>query len=111
MLKINFIFLLILSYCIIQSYCITIPKMVYPKLRNICKDQQKFKKCMIENKAVSKEEADSLEKMMIAKKCCPFPEDDDKMKARLEELAADKEMNDRLSGMKSKLGAFLKCTT
>ena len=110
MFKIKFIFLFIFSYCIMQSYCVTIPKMVYPKLRKICANQMAFKTCMIEQKAVTQSEADDLEKLMTAKKCCPFPEDDSAMKTRLDELSADKEMNDKLSGMKSKLGAFLKCT-
>lgn len=84
--------------------------MVYPKLRKICQNQKQFKSCMIEQKAVTQEEADSLEKLLTEKNVCPFPESNDEMKKRLEELAEDKEVSDRLSGMKSKLGAFLKCT-
>lgn len=110
MFKVQLIFLFILGYCVVQSYCITIPKMVYPKLRHMCAHHNAFKSCMIEQKAVTGAGADSLEKLMTRKKVCPFPADDKYMKARLDELSADKEMNAKLSGMKSKLGAFLKCT-
>lgn len=83
----------------IRSYCVAIPKIAYPKLKEICAKTKAFKSCTLGQKAVTEE-------MMTRKKICPIPEDKEKMKTRLDELSVDIELSAKLSEMDSKLAAF-----